>query len=425
VQRDGEQTPGGAMTLEQKLVITEILAELGLDVLEVGFPASAGDLSSKISESDLRNRYPNTKVCVLARMVKSDIDAAKTALNEVNPGCKVIHTFLATSPVHRELKLGGKSISEICETIKTHISYISKDRNPDGSPIYEIIFSPEDATNTPIEDLKKVVKVAVESGASTINIPDTLGIAQPEEIYSLIKEMIIYTRSLKLLLGLNYDIKIAFHGHDDSGLAVANTLAAIKAGIDQIQTTPSGQGERSGNTALIRVIMAMMARPDIYSRYKTNLNYSYFAKAIQEIDKIMGTNYFELVKRQFLHASGIHQAQVAKSIIQRIENGAIIKDGLLFDPFTNEHIEIRDVYQPINANELGFRSPFYGLVLTKHSGMAGVKAVLMMSGCNIDEMDKVEIAYKNLVAANSVEDLDSPKTIFTAEDVMEYVNSLP
>lgn len=386
--RDGEQTNGMAMSETTKITLTELLCELGIEFLEVGFPASANDHTKAVSNSGMRNKYPNTAVTGLARTLPADITASQIALEPVNPGCRVIHTFIATSPEHRKLKLGGKSIPEICTMVEDSVRLISEPKENNTEDKYIAMFSPEDATNTPIKDLKLVIEAAVKGGATIINIPDTIGTAQPSEVGNLIKILVIHCEFLQTKYAVKDRIIVSYHGHNDSDLATACTLEAIKNGAEMVQGTLNGIGERSGNTAIYKVLRAMVARPDIYSKYVYKIGISKIATTLKEFDRLLGTNVYPEFERQFIHASGIHQAQVAKAIIETLQNNPnyTINNGLIYDE-TGSLVQIHDVYQPIRSETFGSTPEFYGIVLTKHSGIAGVKAVSRLMGYNSGAID--------------------------------------
>jgi len=418
--RDGEQTAERAMTERVKIRLTEIFCQMGIDVLEVGFPASAGDHTESITNSGMREKFPTTKVTALARTVNSDIEAAQKALEEVNPGCRVVHTFVATSPDHIKFKLGNKKIDDICAMIKQSIEKITKPKEEDGSNRHIAMFSPEDATSTPIEVLKKVIEVAVRAGATIINIPDTIGIAQPNEVGSLIRKLVVYCEYLRIKYAIKDEIIVSYHGHNDSDLSTANTLAAILNGAKMIQGTLNGIGERSGNTALYKVFKAMIAKPGIFSKYLCNVDFTQIASALKEIDSLLETDVYPEFERQFTHASGIHQSQVAKKIIETLENNPnyIIQDGLIYDE-KGHLVEIHDVYQPIKSSDFGFTPEFYGIVLTKHSGIAGLRAVARLLGFNYQIIgESVMNKFRNFVV-NNLENYN--KKVCTKEDLKEFL----
>jgi 2-isopropylmalate synthase len=422
--RDGDQTPNRAMTIKQKVICTDMLCQLGVQVIETGFPASAGDHTTAITESGMRHTYPATQVCGLTRTVVSDVHSAHTALSDVNPGCAMIHTFAATSPDHRMLKLSDKSIAQVCEMVCDAVTEICRPRDTKGKSKFIAMFSPEDATNTPITDLYKVVEAAVQSGATIINIPDTLGVAQSDEITSLISKMVTFCNYLRLKYAISDEVIVSFHGHDDSNLSTANTLAAIEAGAKMIQTTLNGVGERMGNASLVRILMAMLARPDRYSRFDTGLDISKMTITLMKYDEMMGTHFFEDFSRQFFHSSGVHQSQVAKGVIQFLQQNpdTVMSDGVFYDQVGNI-VPIKDVYQVLDAETFGYTVPYYGLVLTKHSGVAALKAVLAMCGYDISTVDDIAMAEAFRIQAVDAIENDGQR-IFTVQMVEKMAMTL-
>ena len=243
--RDGEQTPGVHFSIKEKIAIAKQLEKWGISTIEAGFPAASPDSFEAVRQ--IAANVTRTAVSGLARSVKSDIDACYEALKEaVHPQ---IHVFIATSPIHREFKL-QKSKEEILVAIAEHVAY-ARER-------FDVVeFSPEDATRTELDFLLEVVQTAVDAGASYINIPDTVGFTTPETYGEIFRHL---TSNIKS------DRKIIFspHCHNDLGMAVANTLAAIKNGAGRVEGTINGIGERAGNAALEEVAVALEIRKDYY-----------------------------------------------------------------------------------------------------------------------------------------------------------------
>jgi 2-isopropylmalate synthase len=249
--RDGEQSPGGSMNLVEKLEVAQALADLGVDVIEAGFPiASPGDFESV---RQIAQTIRGPVICGLARCNDKDIDRAWEALKPA-PRSR-IHVFLATSAIHREFKL-KMSTEEIVERavagVKRAASYCD-----------DVEFSPEDACRTEHDFLCRVVEATIAAGATTINIPDTVGYATPEEVHARI--LMLRNRVPNIDRAV-----ISIHCHDDLGMATANSLAAVSAGAGQIECTINGIGERAGNTALEEVVMAMRTRADLF-HCRTNI----------------------------------------------------------------------------------------------------------------------------------------------------------
>ncbi|MDX2226328.1 MAG: 2-isopropylmalate synthase, partial [Verrucomicrobiae bacterium] len=242
--RDGEQCPGASMNNRQKLEIARQLAKLGVDIIEAGFPViSQGDFESV---STIAREVKGPIICGLSRCVAGDIDAAGQAVKAAGKKGR-IHVFLGTSKIHREFKL-KKAQDEI---IRLTIEGVKRARKWTK----DVEFSPEDASRTELDFLVKVVEAAIGAGATTINMPDTVGYATPEEYGHIFKHVIENARGAR-------DVIFSSHCHNDLGLAVANSLAAVANGARQIECTINGIGERAGNASLEEVVMAMKTRKD-------------------------------------------------------------------------------------------------------------------------------------------------------------------
>src|SRR5258707_863104 len=253
--RDGEQCPGASMNLREKLEIARQLQRLNVDIIEAGFPViSDGDFAS-VEQIATEVRGPI--IAGLARCTAADIDAAGAAVKPAGDRAR-IHVFLATSKIHRDHKL--KKVDE--EVIRLAVEGVKRAK----TFVKDVEFSPEDASRTEPEFLARVIQAAIEAGATTVNIPDTVGYAVPEQFGALIQYLKDNVRNID-------DAIISVHCHDDLGLAVANSLAAIRAGARQVEGTINGIGERAGNVALEEVVMAMKTRKDFFSNYHTDLNY--------------------------------------------------------------------------------------------------------------------------------------------------------
>lgn len=290
--RDGEQTPRVNLNAQEKLRIARQLESLGVDIIEAGFAvASPGDFEAvKIIAENVKN----STVCSLARAVKKDIEAAGEALK--NAAKPRIHTFIATSPIHREFKL-KMSKEQIIERVKEMVAYAK-------SFVDDIEFSAEDALRTEKEYLVEVYEAAIQAGATTLNVPDTVGYRTPNEMF----ELITYLR--ENVKGIE-NVDISVHCHDDLGLSVANSIAAVQAGATQIECTINGLGERAGNTSLEEVVMIMKTRKDLFGEYTTNID----AKQIYPTSKLVSLltgvstqpNKAIVGANAFAHESGIHQ----------------------------------------------------------------------------------------------------------------------
>ena len=242
--RDGEQCPGATMTHEEKLEVAALLDEMGVDVIEAGFPiASEGDFAAV---NEIAKRTKNAVVCGLARAAFKDIDRCAEAIRPAER--RRIHTFLSTSPVHMKYKL-QKEPHEVYEMV---IAQVTRARGHTD----DVEWSSEDGTRTEHDFLCRCVEAAIKAGATTINIPDTVGYSVPEEYFALIK-------MVRERVPNSDQARFSVHCHNDLGMAVANSLAGVRAGARQIECTINGIGERAGNAALEEVVMAMRVRNDV------------------------------------------------------------------------------------------------------------------------------------------------------------------
>ncbi len=338
--RDGEQSPGVNISINDKLMIAKQLEKLNVDIIEAGFPvASQGsyDAVKLISE-----QVKKPVICGLARTLFKDIDAAGSALK--NAERSRIHIFVATSKVHMDYKL-KKTEDEIKEMARTGVKYAKKFTD-------DIEFSPEDASRSNIDFMCKVIEEAVSAGATTINIPDTVGYAQPEEYGNRIKYVLEKIPNIK---GVN----ISVHCHDDLGLSVANSLAGIKNGATQVEGTINGIGERAGNTALEEVIMAIKTRKEYYDAF-TEINTKELFATSQLISRLTGMqiqkNKAIIGKNAFSHESGIHQHGV---------------------------ISNKDTYEILSKEDVGWVGD--NIVIGKLSGKHALTLVLKGSGLEMDD----------------------------------------
>ncbi len=295
--RDGEQSPGASMSLEEKIQIAEIFDEMGVDIIEAGFPiASNGDFESVKEVSRI---VKNVQVCGLSRAGQKDIDRAAEALKYAkNPR---IHTFISTSPVHMQYKLQMNE-QEVLDAINFSVS---RARNL----VEDVQWSAEDATRTDRDFLFKCVDMAISSGATTINIPDTVGYTTPDEYYEIIDS---------LIKNIPDSDKVVFstHCHNDLGLAVANSLSGVRAGARQIECTMNGIGERAGNAALEEIVMSMKVRNDILD-YDSGVETTLFTRASKLVSSVTSFpvqfNKAIVGKNAFAHESGIHQDGMLKN----------------------------------------------------------------------------------------------------------------
>ena len=331
--RDGEQSPGASMTLEQKVEMAEALESLGVDIIEAGFP-----VSSKVQFEAVRQVAGSLKkatVVGLARCVQKDIDAAYEALKDA--AHPMVHIFIATSPLHREYKL-KKDRDEVLQSIAQHLDYAR-------SMFDRIEFSPEDASRTEEDFLIEVIETAIEHGASTVNIPDTVGYAMPEEFGRLIGKIVSSIPAIK-----SGEVVLSVHCHNDLGLAVANSLAAVAAGAGQVEVTLNGIGERAGNCALEELVMGLEVRRDMYD-VDTGIVKEYLYPTGKLLQNLTGL-LFQRNKpifgdNVFTHESGIHQHGV---------------------------LSHRETYEIMNPRTIGRHSE--SLVMGRHSGTHALKKKL-------------------------------------------------
>ena len=344
------------MTTEEKLLVAEQLVRLNVDIIEAGFPAaSPGDLEAVKEIARKTRGGSGVAIAGLARASRSDIDAVWEGIRAAER--PVIHVFLATSDIHLKHKL-NISAEEALERVKTTVAYA---RNL--CPTVE--FSAEDATRSDWDYLCRVFEAAIKSGATTINIPDTVGYTMPHEYEMLFR----YLR--ERVPGIE-DVVMSAHCHNDLGMATANTLAAIKAGARQVEVTINGLGERAGNTAMEEVVMALRTRPDSYGNVETRINAHEFLSASQLVSQITGIpvqpNKAIVGTNAFAHEAGIHQ------------------DGMLKNRLT---------YEIMTPQSVGWTET--KLVLGKHSGRHGLDARLRQLGHKLTAK-QLQVAYRRFVA---------------------------
>ena len=338
--RDGEQSPGASMNTEEKIQIAMQLEKLGVDIIEAGFAAaSPGDFDAieKIAQ-----RITHSTICSLARAVERDIEAAGKAIAAAPK--KRIHTFIATSPIHMEFKLKMKPdevIRRAVDAVKLARTFVD-----------DVEFSCEDAGRSEMSFMKEIVDAVIEAGATTINLPDTVGYRLPQEIGDMVREMVAFVGDRAI---------ISVHNHNDLGLAVANSLEAVRQGARQVECTVNGLGERAGNAALEEIVMALKVRSDIFDNVTTNINTKELYPTSRLIATITGIepqpNKAIVGKNAFAHESGIHQ------------------DGVLKHKETYEIIRPEDIGLDLSDT----------LVLGKHSGRAAFKDKLAKLGFSLDE----------------------------------------
>lgn len=346
--RDGEQCPGASMNLREKMEIARQLARLNVDIIEAGFPViSDGDFEAVRT---IAKEVQGPVICGLARCVNKDIDAAAEALKPAAERGR-IHIFLATSAIHREFKL--KKANE--EIIRMAVEGVTRAK----SYVKDVEFSPEDASRTEPEFLAEVVEAVIRAGATTVNIPDTVGFAVPEQYAAIIRYLKDNVKNID-------DAIISVHCHDDLGLAVANSLAAVKAGARQVEGTFNGIGERAGNAALEEVVMAIRTRQDYYQGLTTGVNSKEILKTSRLISRMSGLHVARskaiVGENAFAHSSGIHQ------------------DGIL---------KKRETYEIMDPQDVGWGGT--ELPLTKHSGRHAMAARLEHLGFQLSEAEMAQV----------------------------------
>ena len=321
--RDGEQCPGATMTHEEKLEVAALLDEMGVDIIEAGFPiASDGDFAAV---NEIARRAKNAVVCGLARAAFKDIDICAEAIRPAER--RRIHTFLSTSPVHMKYKL-QKEPHEVYEMV---IAQVTRARGHTD----DVEWSSEDGTRTEHDFLCRCVEAAIKAGATTINIPDTVGYSVPEEYFALIK-------MVRERVPNSDQARFSVHCHNDLGMAVANSLAGVRAGARQIECTINGIGERAGNAALEEVVMAMRVRNDVMP-FWNGVNSKMLTRASKLVAAVTSfpVQYNKAIvgRNAFAHESGIHQ------------------DGML------KHTQTYEIMVP---EDVGVKQT--SLVMGKHSG---------------------------------------------------------
>jgi len=365
--RDGEQSPGCSMTTPEKLKIAEALVELGVDVIEAGFPiTSPGDFEAVRAVA--QKFGDRAIICGLARCRRNDIERAAEALRGIAK--PRIHVFLATSPIHREFKL-KMAEREIVKATVEHVQLAK-------SFFDDIEFSPEDAARTELDFLCEVVEKAIEAGATTVNIPDTVGYATPMHYFRVISHLKQHVSNIHRAV-------ISTHCHNDLGLAVANSLAAVEAGARQVECTINGLGERAGNAALEEIVMALKTRHDYYG-VETRINTPKLCSTSRLVSGITGMlvqrNKAIVGQNAFAHEAGIHQ------------------DGILKE---------RTTYEIMRPEDVGFIG--VNLVLGKHSGRAAIRSRVIELGYQLDEA-QIEHVYKDFIAL-----ADKKKNVYDADIV--------
>ncbi|NRB41213.1 MAG: 2-isopropylmalate synthase [Pseudomonadales bacterium] len=346
--RDGEQSPGASMTKDEKVRIATVLEKMSVDVIEAGFAiASPGDFEAVQAVASV---IKDSRICSLARANKKDIERAGEALKHAN--ASRIHTFIATSPIHMEYKLRMQP-DQVVEHAVNAVKYARKFTD-------DVEFSCEDASRTEFDFMCRIIEEAIKAGATTINIPDTVGYGEPAE----------YGRIIGQLMNTipNADKAIfSVHCHNDLGLAVANSLSAVNFGARQVECTINGLGERAGNASLEEVVMAIRTRHDLFT-VETDIQTEYIVPASRLVSSITGfpvqPNKAIVGANAFAHEAGIHQ------------------DGVL------KH---RETYEIMRAQDVGWSDN--RLVLGKHSGRAAFRARLEGLGYKFQSDDEANVLF--------------------------------
>src|SRR5712671_1733599 len=371
--RDGEQSPGFSMNTDEKIRMARQLAKLGVDTIEAGFPISSrGDLEAVQA---VAREVRDVPIAALARAKKLDIDAAVEALKPA--AASRLHIFLATSDLHLQVKL-NMTREQALEAIGSMIRY-------GRQQVAEVEFSAEDAGRTDIDYLCQVCKTSVDAGATILNLPDTVGYAVPEEYGEMF-------RRVREFLGDAQGITLSAHCHDDLGLAVANSLAAVRAGVRQIECTVNGIGERAGNAALEEVVVALAVRKDSFG-VTTGIRMEELFRTSRMLTEITGAqvapNKAIVGANAFAHEAGIHQ------------------DGIIKNPLTYEIMTPQSVGVPARS-----------LVLGKHSGRNGLRLTLRDLGYEASDTELAEVYSRVTALADQSKQVRSRDIVAIAHEVI-------
>ncbi len=353
--RDGEQSPGASMTKEEKVRIAKALERMHVDIIEAGFPiASEGDFAAVKA---VANAIKSSTVCGLARALDKDIDRAGESLKGASSSR--IHTFIATSPIHMKMKLRMEPDQVLAQAVHA----VKRARQFTDN----VEFSPEDAGRSELEFLCRILEAVIDAGATTVNIPDTVGYNLPHQFGELIRQLIERVP--------NSDKAVfSVHCHNDLGLAVANSLAAVQNGARQVECTINGLGERAGNAALEEIVMAVSTRQDIFTCNVSHLDRSQIVPCSRLVSGITGftvqPNKAIVGANAFAHESGIHQDGVLKS---------------------------RETYEIMRAEDVGWAAN--RMVLGKHSGRSAFRSRLHEIGIEFtseQELNEAFVRFKEL-----------------------------
>ena len=371
--RDGEQSPGASMDIQEKIQIANALNDLNVDVIEAGFPiASKGDFTAV---KEIADSIKTSRICALARALEKDILRAADALK--NAKLSRIHTFIATSPIHMEMKL--KMTPE--QVIKNAVNAVTIARDN----AEDVEFSPEDAGRSDFNFLCEIIEQVINAGATTINIPDTVGYNMPHQFGELIEKIISNVPNANKAI-------FSVHCHNDLGLAVSNSLSSVLHGARQVECTINGLGERAGNAALEEIVMTVKTRRDIFS-CDTRINTKKIMNCSRLVSSITGfpvqPNKAIVGKNAFAHESGIHQDGIIKS---------------------------RETYEIMRAEDIGLVSN--SLVLGKHSGRNALK----------QKMEQLNLQYESEESFNDLfsrfKELADKKHEIYDEDIIQLSNNI-
>jgi len=372
--RDGEQAPGAALTSFQKLEVASQLERLGVDVFEAGFPVASPDDFAAVSA--ISRLIKKGAVCALARCIDKDIKSAGAAVKKAKH--PRVHLFLATSKIHLKYKF-KKAEEEIADIARKSIRQARK-------YCCDIEFSPEDATRTEKDFLFRMIEMAINEGARTINIPDTVGYSYPQEIYSLITGIINNVPNIDKAV-------IATHCHNDLGLATANSLSAVLAGARQVHCTINGIGERAGNASLEEIVMAMKTRQDVFGDFCTGINTREIYRTSRLVSKatnfVVPPNKAIVGRNAFAHESGIHQDAILKK---------------------------RITYEIMDPHDVGIADS--QLILGKHSGRHAFRERLKTLGILLNEKQLNQSFARFKAVADKKKDIfDDDLRIIAEEEV--------
>jgi 2-isopropylmalate synthase len=376
--RDGEQSIDVPLSVNQKLLIAQQLEKLRVDIIEAGFPLASQDEFLAVQKIADTVRTPI--ICALGRLVPKDLNRCWEALRGANH--PRIHTFIATSSIHLQYKL-RKTPSQVLELVRSGVEHAKQ-------YCEDIEFTLEDGSRSDLSFVYEVIELAIESGATTISIPDTVGFMQPQEFGSLLKTIQMNVPKLK-------HVNLSVHCHNDLGLAVANTLSAISMGVDQVECTINGLGERAGNASLEEIVMILYTRPEYYNA-RTDINTRELftsSQLVSSLTKLQVQNNKAIVgPNAFVHKAGIHQHGMLKH---------------------------KETYEIIDPEVVGWKGETF--FITKHSGQNAISQLLKNNQIIVSnsELEAIYIKVKDFIDKNqkisTVELLNLARTIIPATNI--------